>query len=77
MITAVVLGGTDIFGGRGSIFGTVVALLLMGMLRKGMGLANVRAENQLAVTGTLLVVSVLLSNFTSTALLGSARKGES
>ena len=61
VITAVVLGGTDIFGGRGSIFGTVVALLLLGVIRRGMGVANMTAEFQLAVTGTLLVGAVLLA----------------
>jgi rhamnose transport system permease protein len=65
VITAVVLGGTDIFGGRGTIAGTVVAVFLTGVLRKAMGLANIRAENQLAVTGALLVAAVLLGNFMS------------
>ncbi len=63
VITAVVLGGTDIFGGRGTIFGTVIALFLLGILRSGMGLADVSAEKQLAITGTLLIASVLLSRF--------------
>ena len=59
--TAVILGGTDIFGGRGTILGTVVALFLLGIIRRGMGVANITAENQLAVTGTLLVASVLMA----------------
>jgi rhamnose transport system permease protein len=62
VITAVVLGGTDIFGGRGSIFGTVMALLLLGLLQRGMGVANITAEKQLAVTGTLLVAAVIVTN---------------
>jgi len=61
VITAVVLGGTDIFGGRGTILGTVVALFLLGIIRRGMGVANITTENQLAVTGTLLVASVLMA----------------
>jgi rhamnose transport system permease protein len=64
VITAVVLGGTDIFGGRGTIFGTAVALLLLIILRTGMGVQNVRPENQLAITGSLLIVAVLLGNLT-------------
>jgi rhamnose transport system permease protein len=71
-ITAVVLGGTNIFGGRGSILGTVLALLLLVVVRSAMGVANVRAENQLAVVGTLLVVSVLLSEL-MTRLLARKR----
>lgn len=62
VITAVVLGGTDIFGGRGTIFGTVVALFLIGILRSGMGLANIKAENQLVFIGLLLIVSIVLPN---------------
>ncbi len=61
VITAVVLGGTSIFGGRGSILGTVLALFLLGILRRAMGLVNVGPENQLAVTGMLLIAAVLLA----------------
>jgi rhamnose transport system permease protein len=61
VITAVVLGGTDVFGGRGNILGTVAALFLLGIIRNGMGLADIRAEDQMAVTGSLLVASVLLA----------------
>ena len=68
-ITAVVLGGTDIFGGRGTIFGTVVALLLLGIVKKGMGLQNVSPEYQLTVNGALLIVAVILTN-----LMGRIRK---
>jgi rhamnose transport system permease protein len=61
-ITAVVLGGVAITGGRGTVFGTVVALFLIMVIQTGMGVANVKVESQLAVIGTLLVASVLLSN---------------
>ncbi len=62
-ITAVVLGGTSIVGGRGSIFGTVVAILLIGVLRTGMGVANVKVESQLTVVGSLLIAAVIITNF--------------
>jgi rhamnose transport system permease protein len=68
-ITAVVLGGTDSFGGRGTIFGTVVALFLLGIVKKGMGLQNVPPEYQLTVNGGLLIVAVILTN-----LMGRMRK---
>ncbi|RYX83333.1 ABC transporter permease [bacterium] len=61
-ITAVVLGGTSIFGGRGTIFGTVIAMFLIGVLRTGMGLANIKVENQLVVIGGLLLFSVVVPN---------------
>ncbi|BCM93939.1 autoinducer 2 import system permease protein LsrD [Abditibacteriota bacterium] len=67
-ITAVVLGGTSIFGGRGTILGTVIAMFLIGVLRTGMGLANIKVENQLVVIGGLLLFSVLVPN-----LLGRGR----
>ena len=62
VITAVVLGGTDIDGGRGSILGTVLALFLVGILRSGMGLANIKIEYQLVVVGSLLILSIILPN---------------
>lgn len=65
VITAVVLGGTDIMGGRGSVFGTVVALFLVGILRTGMGVANIKVEKQLTVIGALLILSIILSNFSA------------
>jgi len=48
-IAAVVLGGTSIFGGRGTIFGSVSALVLVGVVQTGMGVAGVKAEAQIAV----------------------------
>lgn len=64
-ITVVVLGGTDIFGGRGTLFGTVVALFLLGIVKKGMGLQNVPPDYQLTVNGGLLILAVLLTNLLS------------
>ncbi|MDR3689599.1 MAG: ABC transporter permease [Fimbriimonas sp.] len=61
-ITAVVLGGASIFGGKGTMLGTMLALFLVAVLRIGMGVANVKAEYQLAVIGTLLIVAVLAGN---------------
>jgi len=62
VITAVVLGGASIYGGEGSILGTMLALVLIGEIRSGMGLANVTAEYQMAVVGTLLVLTVAFGN---------------
>jgi len=64
VITAVVLGGTSIAGGKGSILGTMLALLLVALIRIQMGLANVTAEYQLLVIGVLLVLAVLATNIT-------------
>lgn len=64
-ITAVVLGGASIAGGSGTVLGTLLALLLLGLLRTDLGIANVTAEYQLAAVGTLLILSVLLNNLLS------------
>jgi rhamnose transport system permease protein len=63
-ITAVVLGGASIFGGKGTMLGTVLALFLVAVLRIGMGVADVKAEYQLAVIGTLLILAILAANVT-------------
>jgi len=65
VITAVVLGGTSIFGGRGTIFGTVLALLLIFILQTGMGVANISSEYQTTANGGLLIFAVLASNLLS------------
>ena len=59
VVTAVVLGGVDINGGRGTVLGVVLALFLLGTLRNGMGLANIAGPTQTVVFGALLVVGVL------------------
>ena len=65
VITAVVLGGASIFGGRGTVAGTVLALFLIAVLQTGMGVANVKAEYQATASGTLLILAVLMSNFSA------------
>jgi rhamnose transport system permease protein len=63
VITAVVLGGVHIFGGRGRIAGVVLALFALGFLRTGMGVANISSEAQLVVIGSLLLFAVALGNW--------------
>lgn len=59
VVTAVVLAGVDINGGKGTVLGILLALLLLGTLRNGMGLANIGGPIQTVVLGGLLVVGVL------------------
>jgi len=73
VITAVVLGGCDIFGGRGSIVGTVVALFLLCVVQIAMGLKDFRPQTKLVVQGALLVVAVLLTNLTARLSRPAAR----
>jgi rhamnose transport system permease protein len=58
VITATVLGGASIYGGKGSMLGAVLAFFLIFFVRTGLGLANVTAEYQLTAVGTLLVLAV-------------------
>ena len=62
VITAVVLGGVDINGGKGTLIGAVLALLLIGLLRFGMGLLNIQGQVQSIAIGVLLILSILLPN---------------
>lgn len=58
VVAAVTLGGVDVFGGRGGLLGVFLALLLLGTLRNGMGLANFAGPVQTLVIGAVLIVSV-------------------
>lgn len=57
-ITAVVLGGTSIFGGRGSVAGTLLGLLAISVLANGLRLADLPAELAGVLTGVLLLVVI-------------------
>jgi rhamnose transport system permease protein len=61
-ITAVVLGGTSIFGGRGTIVGTVLGLILMQALNNGLSLSGVKGDGTIMAIGVILIVAVLLAN---------------
>ena len=60
VITAVVLGGVDINGGKGTMLGAVLSLFLIGLMRFGMGLLNIQGQVQGIVVGLLLILSILL-----------------
>jgi rhamnose transport system permease protein len=62
VITAVVLGGTSIFGGRGTILGTMLGLFLMQALKSGLALAGVKGDGTIVIIGVVLIGAILLSN---------------
>jgi ribose/xylose/arabinose/galactoside ABC-type transport system permease subunit len=59
-ITATVLGGTNLFGGRATIFGTLVGALIMGVLQNGLNLMAVSSFYQQILIGVVLVLAVWL-----------------
>lgn len=62
-IAAVVLGGTSIFGGSGSIAGTVIGLVLIQLLKNGLALAGVTTDGTIVVIGTVLILAILINNY--------------
>jgi ribose/xylose/arabinose/galactoside ABC-type transport system permease subunit len=59
VITAVILGGTSLTGGRGRLWGTFIGLLLLGVVNNGLILVGVPAFWQQVVKGSILLVAVL------------------
>ncbi|RNL82422.1 ABC transporter permease [Halostreptopolyspora alba] len=64
VVAAVLLGGVSIFGGRGSLPGVIAGVLLFGSISNALRLASVSEEALVAVTGLLLIVSVVAPNLT-------------
>ena len=63
MVLMAMLGGTYIFGGRGTILGTFLAALLLSVISTGMTTANLLPATQLCVLGVLLIISIIVTNF--------------
>lgn len=63
VIAAVVLGGTSIFGGSGSIAGTMIGVVLIQLLKNGLALSGVASDATIVVVGGVLVLSILINNF--------------
>jgi rhamnose transport system permease protein len=72
VITAVVLGGVNIFGGSGTMAGVLVALMVLAFVQNALGLAGVTPEEQQIVTGAVLVTTLIV--FGGTGMLQKARE---
>ncbi|WP_252231040.1 ribose ABC transporter permease [Clostridium sp. ZBS15] len=59
-IAAVVIGGTSLAGGEGSVMGTIIGALIIGVLNNGLNLLNVSPFYQLIIKGIVILVAVLL-----------------
>ena len=62
-ITAAIIGGTNLFGGRGSILGTMVGALIMGVLQNGLNLLAVQSYYQQMAIGGVLVLAVFIDQY--------------
>ncbi|MCY4063467.1 MAG: ABC transporter permease [Chloroflexi bacterium] len=63
VIAAVVLGGTSIFGGTGSIPGTIIGVVLIQLLKNGLVLTGVTSDATIVVIGSVLIFAILVNNF--------------
>jgi len=66
-ITAVVLGGTSLFGGRGVVVGSLLGALVVGVFRNGLTLLGVSSVYQVLVTGILVIAAVAVDQMSRTA----------
>ena len=57
-ITAAVLGGISLFGGRGNIIGTLIGALIVGVFRNGLQLIGIPSIYQVLITGILVILAV-------------------
>jgi ribose transport system permease protein len=59
-IAATVIGGTSLLGGEGTILGTLLGALIIGVLRNGLNLLGTPSFTQQVVIGSVIIISVLL-----------------
>jgi ribose/xylose/arabinose/galactoside ABC-type transport system permease subunit len=64
-IAAVVIGGTSLAGGKGRLWGTMIGVLLIGVINNGLDLLNVSSYYQLIVKGLVIVIAVLIDSQTN------------
>jgi len=74
-ITAVVLGGASVFGGRGTIGGTLLGIFSLAVLQNGLRLATLPSELTGVLTGTLLVAAISIDRFLARPVRVSQMEG--
>ena len=65
VITAVVVGGTNIFGGQGTILGTVIGVLLLGVIGSSLIPLHIEPTWEKAFQGTLILAAVVIDTLRS------------
>ena len=75
VIAAVVLGGTSIFGGTGSIVGTMIGVVLIQLLKNGLALTGVTGDATIVVIGTVLILAILVNNYVQRRRSGESGAG--
>ena len=61
MIAAVILGGTSLFGGAGTVIGSVLGALLVGLINNGLTLMGLELSQQEIVRGAIIILAVALA----------------
>ena len=69
IIAAVIIGGTALEGGRGTVIGTLVGILLLGIIANGLVLENISSFWQPVVVGALLLIAIILDEVRRRAAL--------
>jgi ribose transport system permease protein len=59
-IAAVIIGGTSFFGGRGNVGGTLIGVLIIGIIRNGLNLLNVSPFAQMSIMGAIIIIAVYI-----------------
>jgi ribose transport system permease protein len=74
-IAATVIGGTSLMGGSGTLTGTLIGALIMGVLRNGLNLLGISSFLQQVVIGGVIIAAVLVDSvFTARAAAARARR---
>lgn len=61
VIAAVIIGGTSLFGGKGTVIGSVIGALMMGMVNNGLILMGLSVDQQMILRGVIIIVAVTLT----------------
>lgn len=63
-IAAAAIGGASLMGGKGSVVGTIIGAIILGVLRNGLTLLNIQAFYQLLATGLIIIIAMLIDRAT-------------